>query len=301
MKWLEKCLSCLYSSTIVPEVIIVDNCSTDNTLEFIADNYPDIYVIKNLKNKGFGQANNQGIEFAYPKGARHFFLLNQDAYVEPDTIEKLVCIQERYSLGILAPMHMNGHGNLCDYNFYRNIMLINPYSNEFFSDYVNNNLNDYYIVEHVPAAIWMVSRECIEKVGGFDPLFFHYGEDGQYRHRVLFHGLQIAVTPSAKVYHDREFKGNIKAFNKNISYARLMGAYCKLNISIWIINRQRLSVHFHLFKSLVMSLLTLRFDIFMNQIKSIMKFYYRIPLIIKSNKINRIQGPNWLNINIIKN
>ena len=56
----------------------------------------------------------------------------------------------------------------------------------------------------VNAAIWLVSASCIKKVGGFNPSFFHYGEDNEYCNRVRSRGLQIAILPSAIGIHDRE-------------------------------------------------------------------------------------------------
>ena len=65
MKWIERCLYCLNSSKLHSEIVVIDNGSTDETLGFIGKNYPNVHIIKNEKNKGFGQANNQGIEYAY--------------------------------------------------------------------------------------------------------------------------------------------------------------------------------------------------------------------------------------------
>jgi GT2 family glycosyltransferase len=48
--------------------------------------------------------------------------------------------------------------------------------------------------------------KCIEIVGGFDPSFFMYGEDDNYMLRVKYYGLKIGVCPSAKIYHDRQFR-----------------------------------------------------------------------------------------------
>ncbi|MBQ9214435.1 MAG: hypothetical protein IJ150_10930, partial [Bacteroidales bacterium] len=53
------------------------------------------------------------------------------------------------------------------------------------------------------AAHWFLTRKCIEKIGGFSPTFRHYGEDNNYAHRVVYHGLKIGVVPSLKVVHDR--------------------------------------------------------------------------------------------------
>ena len=159
MKWIESCLNALKASILHTEIVIVDNCSSDNTITYIKSNYPEIHIIRNEKNKGFGQANNQGIEYAYSKGATHFFLCNQDLYVKPDTIENLTRIQDKYGLFVVSPLQMNGLFELLDQSFYNAFVKNN---NHFVSDLICQNLSDYYETSYVPAAAWLISKECIE-------------------------------------------------------------------------------------------------------------------------------------------
>jgi len=58
-------------------------------------------------------------------------------------------------------------------------------------------------VPFVNAVAWLISRECLETIGGFDPLFFHYGEDDNYSQRVIYHGFKIGVLLKVFVIHDR--------------------------------------------------------------------------------------------------
>src|SRR5690606_3487544 len=88
---------------------------------------------------------------------------------------------------------------------------------QFFSDFVlKNPIPPVYEIPFVNAAAWMLSRKCIENIGGFDPLFFHYGEDDNYCQRVLYHGFKIGVLPKVYVIHDREerVKDEAKIFSK---------------------------------------------------------------------------------------
>ena len=76
------------------------------------------------KNIGFGKANNIGISLAMKKGADYVFLLNQDAWVEDKTLEKLINIHRKQpKFGIVSPMHLNGKGDELDYNFSKFIVL----------------------------------------------------------------------------------------------------------------------------------------------------------------------------------
>lgn len=76
MPWLEKCLK---SCGKFP-VIIVDNSSTDETVSFVEDNFPNVILLRQALNLGFGQANNIGIRYALDIGAENVFLLNQDVF-----------------------------------------------------------------------------------------------------------------------------------------------------------------------------------------------------------------------------
>lgn len=200
LKWLKKCLNSAYPYTI----IVVDNNSTDSTINYIGENFPEVILLTQKTNLGFGQANNLGIALALKEGANYVFLLNQDAYLEPGSIEKLIEVQQNNpEFGILSPLHLNGKGNRLDRNFsyYLNYQA-NP---DFYSDYIfQRRKKQVYNVPFVNAAGWLISKKCLEFVGGFDPIFFHYGEDDNYCQRVIYHGFKIGVVPDATLNHDRE-------------------------------------------------------------------------------------------------
>jgi GT2 family glycosyltransferase len=198
--WLSKCLV----STKPYKIIVVDNNSTDETVNFIKANYTDVTLLQQTKNLGFGQANNLGISYALKQAADYVFLLNQDAYLKDNCLDILIdFLRKNKEYGILSPLHLNGTGTGLDGNFSNYVNYAG--NKDFFSDYVlNKSIKPIYTVPFVNAAGWLISRECLEIVGGFDPLFFHYGEDDNYCQRVDYHGFKIGVVPGAKLLHDRE-------------------------------------------------------------------------------------------------
>ena len=200
MRWLKQCLD---SCEEYP-VIVVDNASTDKTVSFIETHYPHVTLFKQVSNLGFGQANNLGISYALEQGAEHILLLNQDAYLVDNVLEELVTFQRQHAeYGVLSPIHITGNQQKLDKNFSN--YMIREKTGQFYSDFVlGNPINEVYEVPFVNAAAWLVSRKCLETVGGFDPLFFHYGEDDNYCQRVAYHGFKIGVLPKAYVIHDRE-------------------------------------------------------------------------------------------------
>jgi GT2 family glycosyltransferase len=204
-EWIEKCLNSVYASSYSLIPIVIDNNSNDFTVDIIEKKFPNCQLVKSKENLGFGQANNVGIEIAYKAGSDYFFLLNQDAWINEDAIGKLVKIAEENSFGIISPIHLNGAGNAFDIRFSTYISpSINQPNYTFFSDLYQNNKKEYYEVDFINAAAWLVSRKCIEKVGYFDSLFFHYGEDENYCHRVRYHNLKIVFCPTAVIFHDRD-------------------------------------------------------------------------------------------------
>ena len=205
--WLYKCLDSIQNSTLPGEIIIIDNHSKDETCNIIKENYPQVILIENQENLGFGKANNIGIEIALKNNCDFVFLLNQDARVNPDTIQKLALkLKQNPDFGIISPMHLNGKGSALDYNFSN---YINPsYCKNLYSDFVLNKVADQvYESDFICAAAWLLSRKCLEIVGGFNPTFFHYGEDDNYIHRLHYKGLKIGVDPFSTIYHDRENRG----------------------------------------------------------------------------------------------
>ncbi|GGI58041.1 glycosyltransferase family 2 protein [Winogradskyella haliclonae] len=199
-KWIKTCLQSCKGYT----VIVVDNNSTDATVSLIKQNFPEVILIEESNNHGFGKANNIGIRFALDKGASHVFLLNQDAYLCDDVLEVLVKLQSKSpEYGILSPIHLSSEkrgidAKFMDYVSYKNCA--NLHSDLF----LNKPLKAIYDVAFVNAAAWLISRSCLETVGGFDPLFYHYGEDDNYCQRLSYHGYKLGMVPNTYIIHDRE-------------------------------------------------------------------------------------------------
>ncbi|MDB5021986.1 MAG: hypothetical protein JWQ28_3113 [Pedobacter sp.] len=215
-QWLNKCLSSLTRSTLPLDVVVVDNASSDKTLEILGD-----YKISKLfaldENLGFGKANNVGIKYAIDQSADYVFLLNQDAWIRPDTIQQLVEASLRNpEYYILSPLHLEGTETKFDHNF-RNYMSP-PLCMDLLSDLENNkeNLRDVYETVFVNAALWLLPKACLTKIGGFDPIFAHYGEDNDLTKRVRYHGYKVGICPKAVGVHDRFQPNDLQADPKFI-------------------------------------------------------------------------------------
>lgn len=205
MKWAEKCFSSLRKSSVPVQVIVVDNGSVDGTQDFIKSNYPEIAMIQSAENIGFGKANNLGIEKAYKSGADFFYLMNQDAWIFENTIEKLLNFYEKYpyknQIGIISPLHLDGSEKNVEI-FVEKYLALNAVKDRIFTDLLVQKNRDFYQLDFINAAHWLLPKDTIEKVGGFNPYFFHYGEDNEYVNRVIFKGKKTFLVKDTIAVHD---------------------------------------------------------------------------------------------------
>ena len=201
-QWYDRCFASLRESNMPVETIVIDN-GNDGTIEFLKEHFPEITILPNTENLGFGKANNMGMRYALDHGADYVFLLNQDAWIFPDTMEQLVAAAEANpEYGIVAPVQCNKELTKALDGVIQ--FLINPdnVNRELFSDLMMGMVKDIYPVAEINAAAWLLPRKTLEMVGGFDPIFLHYGEDWNYLSRVLYHGMKVGLMPKVRVVHD---------------------------------------------------------------------------------------------------
>ncbi|WP_223558148.1 glycosyltransferase family 2 protein [Chryseobacterium lathyri] len=217
MKWAERCFTSLRQSSVPLQCIVVDNGSSDGTQGYIKKHFPEVHFIHSGQNLGFGKANNTGIEAAYQKGADFFYLMNQDAWLYEDSIEKLLEIYHDHphqeEVGIISPVHVDGTEKKLDI-FLDKYIAHNWEKTRLISDLYFQTLKPYYEISFVNAAHWLLPKKTIETVGGFNPYFFHYGEDNEYVNRLHFHKKKVILAPGSKVVHDG------KQFLDKVDYTR---------------------------------------------------------------------------------
>lgn len=166
------------------EVFIIDNASRDNSVKMIRAAYPDVPMIENKVNVGFGRANNQALPFIT---GRYVLLLNTDAFVNTDTIAKTVAyMDENPKCGILGIKLIGENGDLqpsCRHfptpwriflhttglkHFFKNVQIV---------DDMNWDHASVRNCDWVPGCYYLVRKEVIDQVGLFDPLYFMYCEE----------------------------------------------------------------------------------------------------------------------------
>ena len=216
MKWIDKCLRSLMSSVVATDVVIVDNHSEDGTAQWVQEHFPNVPLFRNDDNIGFAAANNMGFRYAITHGYKFIYLLNQDAWIFPETFATLTRVfatSEKY--GILSPMQMVPNLSKQDAQFHKHC-----------GKAVGGSEEEVVDVPFVMAAHWMITQECLQKVGGFSPAFPHYGEDNDFINRSAYHGFHTAVVKTAMAVHDRsgrprpkEYRMNLKNINARVAVA----------------------------------------------------------------------------------
>ena len=135
---------------------------------------------------------------------------------EQEIIEKLLKVAVRNpEFGILSPMQLNCDGTEIDQRVRGSIYRGAP---KFYSDAFLNKLSDCYELPFISGASWLVSVSCIKHVGGFDSLFFMYGEDDDYCFRAKAHGYKIGLVPDSTIFHKRITKPR-KGKRANIDFS----------------------------------------------------------------------------------
>jgi GT2 family glycosyltransferase len=196
--WLERCLGSLRHSFYPVDTVVIDNGSTDQTIQRIRKDYPETRLLPQNKNLGFGRANNIGMQIALAEGYDFVFLLNQDAWIDSNTIGELVELSQSHpQYGILSPVHLTGKGDKPDpgFGYYAQIQQLDQLSDK-----------NILPIPFANAALWMIPVSVLKKVGGFSPLFYHYGEDKDFVNRLTYHDYQVGYSPRVFGNHDREYR-----------------------------------------------------------------------------------------------
>ena len=290
MQWYDRCFTSLRESTIPVQTIVVDNASNDGTVEYIREHYPEILLIESKENLGFGKGNNIGMRYALDHGCDYVFLLNQDAWVEPNTFEKLIDIHLRHpEYGILSPMHLNAEKNgiekdLIDYLDDKQIT-----EKTIFEDLYFGRIKEVYNTKYVNAAAWLLPKKTLEIVGGFDPIFSHYGEDDNYIHRVLYHKMKIGICPHCVAVHDTERR--IMASDKKVQTgsSSLLAEVTNINRSL---NPKRMCLFF--FRKTISKLLIFKLPEAHYNWEIMCFLRKNAKAINNSRKTNMYPGMNWL-------
>ena len=212
--WLRRCLDAVTSvpTELNLEVVVVDNQSGPEVREYLAGRPHGVTTLQLEQNVGFGRACNFGIERTT---GTYVLLLNPDAIIQPGALEALIGLYEQdpgrglvggrtlRPDGSLDPGSCWGRPTLWSYfcsavgltAVFRRSSFFDP---ESLGSWPRDSVRE---VDIVSGCLLLTSRTVWSQLGGFDPLFFMYGEDADLSIRAHLAGFRPAITPAATVIH----------------------------------------------------------------------------------------------------
>lgn len=229
-EFLANCLTSVKKASkgISTEIYVVDNASSDGSIPFLKERFPDVNYIENSENLGFGKANNQAIKQAEGK---YTLLLNPDTLLQEDTFEVLIDYMEKHeSCGACGCKILNPDGTFAPESrrsvptvstaLYKAVGLtaLFPKSKVFGAYY--QGWKDEVEGGEVPilsGSFMFFRTSCLNELDGFDERFFMYGEDIDLCYRTTKSGWTIDYVPETSIIH---YKGESTKKNE-IAYNRV--------------------------------------------------------------------------------
>jgi GT2 family glycosyltransferase len=227
------------------KLLLVDNASSDGTVEAVRQNFPEVELIVNERNLRFAGGNNVGINYAVAHGAEYVLLLNNDTVVDRALVRTLVDAAESApAAGMAGPKIYYYHernrlwyaGGEIDWK--KGWMWHVGVREDDQGQYDKRTETDF-----ISGCCMLVKRRVIETVGAFDESYYIYGEDVDWCVRASRAGFLLEFVPQAKLWHKLSVSSGghfswFKNWNKLKSQIRLIFRYSKplywLTIPVWI-------------------------------------------------------------------
>ena len=211
-EYLERCLSSVLAQDYPNfEVILIDNGSTDGSIEFVKERFPTVMIIQNEENLGFSTANNIGIETSR---GEYLVTLNNDTEVEGQWLAEMVgAIQSAPGVGMIAPKMLNHYRREIIDSTGIEIDLAGIAWNRRHGERDEGREREPLEVFGPCAGAALYSRELLEQIGLFDQDYFSFYEDADLAWRARLAGWRCLYVPTARVYHVHS-----GSWNKNPSF-----------------------------------------------------------------------------------
>ncbi|MBM7609076.1 GT2 family glycosyltransferase [Lysinibacillus composti] len=235
-----ECIDSIYKATMNEafEIFMVDNNSSDDSVQAIKETFPEVKVIANKENVGFSRANNQAIKVS--KG-RYVLLLNSDTIVKETTLSTIIAFMDDHQdIGATGCKVVLPDGTLdkaChrgfptpEASFYYMAGLAEKYPNNHkYNSYHKSylDMNEIHEIDCLVGAFMMVRRETIVEVGMLDETYFMYGEDIDWCYRIKEAGWKVYYYPKVSIVHYKGASSRRKPFKIVYEFHRAMFIFHK--------------------------------------------------------------------------
>jgi GT2 family glycosyltransferase len=195
-KYLDNCIRSVQQQEYPHEIIIVDNGSEDNTVDFVTSNFPDIRLIRN-KNTGYGAGNNIGVTHS---SGEYVVILNPDTITEKNWLRELITPIQTDPDIITTPKILLFDGSAI--NTCGNINHITglTFTRGLYAHPQSHDQKEE--VSGISGACFAMRRDAFIRIGGFDERFFLYNEDSEFSWRAHLFQIPVLYIPSSIIYHD---------------------------------------------------------------------------------------------------
>jgi hypothetical protein len=212
----DNCIASIYSAAWRDsfEVIVVDNSSTDGSVEMIREKYPQVRIIANSDNKLFAIANNQGAKIA---NGDYLLLLNSDTLVYDDNLQRMIDYYDSLPKDVICigPKILNHDKTIQSYGWpnsgYRERIVLCFKLNRIIPEFVMTNLIRLKGVAYsssysrevgwVAGACMMIPKSLYDKVGGLNENIIFYGEEPEFGHRTSKLGYRTIYYADSEIIH----------------------------------------------------------------------------------------------------
>lgn len=197
-----------YADDYAVEIVVVDNHSSDGSVEMVREHYPAVHLIANAENTGFARANNQGVRAA---SGRYVLLLNSDAMLTAGAFGSLMRLAESNpKIGMVGARLVNADGSF-QASFTRiptlmqELLILSGVGRLLYGRYYPSYGPEVEAgpqpAGYVEGACMLAPRHAYLEVGGLDEGYFMYAEDVDLCYAMQRHGWQVWYQPEAKVIH----------------------------------------------------------------------------------------------------
>ena len=238
--FLEQCLNSVIQATqqLRTEIIVVDNNSSDGSIEMLKLKFQGVQLIENKENVGFSRANNQGIKLSQGK---YVLLLNPDTVIEEQTLTKIVSRMDKDdTIGGLGVRMVDGKGNFLPESkrglptpivaFYKIFGLSSLFKkSKKFGRYHLSYLNEFEEneIEILSGAFMCMRKKVLDEIGLLDEDFFMYGEDIDLSYRIIKSGYKNLYFPDTTIIHYKGESTKKSSVNYVFVFYRAMIIFAK--------------------------------------------------------------------------
>ncbi len=183
-------------------IVLVDNGSTDDSVDLLIRDFPEIVLLRSDKNLGYAGGNNLGIEYAVEQGADFVWILNNDIIVHPESLRILLeAASTNPDAGILGPLILSPVSNQVHFAGGKISRLSGRSSHVGIGREDRDSFDSRTETDFLTGASILVNARMIEKVGMLDEKYFLYWEDADWALRARKAGWKVLFVPEATVWH----------------------------------------------------------------------------------------------------